>query len=244
MISDMFSKPTSDTSFKPLISWRPDALVSVVSLMILLAWDFSGGDMQMAQWWGQPTGFALRDDWWMVKVMHEGARNAGWVLLLAVLAGIWLPWGLLRHVAKTERVSLFLSVLLALLSITLIKGFSKTSCPWDLQVFGGMATYVSHWNLFQIDGGGGHCFPAGHASTGFAFMAAYFSLRHSGAPGARLWLVCALLAGLVLGLSQQIRGAHFMSHTLWTAWLCWTVGWSSHFLYHRIRATKQRAQTF
>ncbi len=239
----MFFNPSPDSAPDLRLSWRPDALVSVVSLLILLAWDFSGGDMQMAQWWGQASGFALRDNWWMVKVMHEGARNAGWVLLLALLAGIWWPWATLRHMAKAERVILFLSVLAALLTVTLIKGFSKTSCPWDLQVFGGLASYVSHWNLFQIDGGGGHCFPAGHASTGFAFMAAYFSLRHSGVPAARLWLVCALLAGFVLGLSQQIRGAHFMSHTLWTAWLCWTVGWTSHGLLHRIRAPKQKAQT-
>jgi len=22
-----------------------------------------------------------------------------------------------------------------------------------------------------------------------------------------------------------VRGAHFMSHTLWTGWLCWVTGW-------------------
>ena len=38
-------------------------------------------------------------------------------------------------------------------------------------------------------------------------------------------LAAAVLAGLVLGGAQQVRGAHFMSHTLWTGWLCWTVGW-------------------
>ena len=31
-------------------------------------------------------------------------------------------------------------------------------------------------------------------------------------------------AGLLLGLGQQWRGAHFMSHTLWSAWICWMVG--------------------
>jgi len=25
-----------------------------------------------------------------------------------------------------------------------------------------------------------------------------------------------------MGLAQQVRGAHYMSHTLWTAWLCWS----------------------
>jgi len=235
MISAMFKDRPLFSSLHSQASWRPDAVISLIGLWVLLAWDFSGGDMQMAQWWGEPSGFALRDNWWMVKVMHEGLRNAGWVLLLALAAGIWRPWGSLRHLATGERASLLISVVCALLAVTLIKGISKTSCPWDLQAFGGTASYISHWNVFQVDGGGGHCFPAGHASTGFAFMAAYFGLRQSGSPSARLWLACALWAGLVLGVAQQMRGAHFMSHTLWTAWLSWTVGWLSHVLFNRLR---------
>ena len=243
MISVMFKALRTLTNSNTGHAWRPDAWVSVISLFVLLAWDFSGGDVQMAQWWGSASGFVLRDDWWMVKVMHEGTRNAGWLLLLALAVGIWRPWSTLRQLATADRASLFLSVLCALLAVILIKGLSKTSCPWDLQLFGGTASYVSHWDLLQRDGGGGHCFPAGHASTGFAFMATYFSLRQSGVSSARWWLATALLAGLVLGVSQQMRGAHFMSHTLWTAWLCWTVGWVSHWLFNRIRSAKQRVQT-
>jgi membrane-associated PAP2 superfamily phosphatase len=40
-----------------------------------------------------------------------------------------------------------------------------------------------------------------------------------------VWLAGAAATGLVLGVAQQMRGAHFMSHTLWTGWLCWTTGW-------------------
>jgi len=32
---------------------------------------------------------------------------------------------------------------------------------------------------------------------------------------------------MVLGIGQQLRGAHFMSHTLWTGWLCWMTAWLS-----------------
>jgi membrane-associated PAP2 superfamily phosphatase len=170
----------------------------------------------------------------MAKFMHAGARNLGWIFLVAMLIGIWRPWGALRDLATADRVILFLSVLSALLSVTLIKGFSQTSCPWDLQAFGGLAPSVSHWNLWVRDGGGGHCFPAGHASTGFAFMAAYFGLRQNNATGAMKWLLVAVCIGFILGISQQMRGAHFMSHTLWTAWLCWTVGWLSHLLFSAI----------
>ncbi len=36
----------------------------------------------------------------------------------------------------------------------------------------------------------------------------------------RQWLLAVAVVGAVLGGVQQLRGAHFMSHTLWTAWLC------------------------
>ena len=75
------------------------------------------------------------------------------------------------------------------------------------------------------DGGAGHCFPAGHASAAFAYLAGWFVLRRSVARAVAMrWLAAALAAGLLLGLAQQVRGAHYMSHTLWTAWICWTVG--------------------
>ena len=54
-------------------------------------------------------------------------------------------------------------------------------------------------------------------------MGGYFALRERCPAAARTWLAAALGAGLLLGLAQQMRGAHFMSHTLWTAWICWTV---------------------
>jgi len=97
---------------------------------------------------------------------------------------------------------------------------SHTSCPWELTDFGGLAHYASHWSV-RPDGGAGRCFPAGHAASGFTFVGGYFAFRHSDARTARLWLVGALAAGLALGLAQQWRGAHFMSHTLWSAAVCW-----------------------
>ena len=239
MISPMLSQLDPLSAEQPPCIWRPSAIFSLFLLIIFLVWDSTTWDMQLATIWGEPGGFALREHWWMAKIMHAGARNVGWLFFMAILIGIWRPWGALRALPTADRVSLFLSVLSALLSVTLIKGFSQTSCPWDLQAFGGAAPYVSHWNLWVSDGGGGHCFPAGHASTGFAFMAAYFGLRQNNAPGAMKWLVLAISVGFVLGIAQQMRGAHFMSHTFWTAWLCWTVGWISHVLFHAIRHNKK-----
>src|SRR5204862_495407 len=81
---------------------------------------------------------------------------------------------------------------------------------------------VPHWSTTS-DGGPGHCFPDGHASSGFAFLGGFFAFRRETPRLARCWLAAAMAAGLVLGIGQQLRGAHFMSHTLWSGWLCWVV---------------------
>ena len=82
-----------------------------------------------------------------------------------------------------------------------------------------------HWSAVA-DGGGGHCFPAGHASAGFAFIGGYFVFRNVAPRTARIWLQASLASGLLLGLAQQLRGAHFMSHTLWTALVAWCIAFA------------------
>ncbi|MEY5029007.1 MAG: hypothetical protein RLZ63_1322 [Pseudomonadota bacterium] len=200
------------------------------------AWDTSGLDLPSAQWFGNAQGFALRDNYWLTAILHDGARQAGWMVLIALAAVLWRPWGpfkALQRLSTPQRWGLWLSIVAAILAVSLVKGFSHTSCPWDLQVFGGKLPLVSHWDFGLRDGGGGHCFPAGHASTGFAFMAGGFWLLPHQRSWARLWWTLTGLSGLVLGLVQQARGAHFTSHTLWTAWICWSVGLLCFSLYQR-----------
>jgi membrane-associated PAP2 superfamily phosphatase len=40
-----------------------------------------------------------------------------------------------------------------------------------------------------------------------------------------------VLSGLVLGLSQTLRGAHYPSHTAWTALFCAATAWANHGLF-------------
>lgn len=202
-----------------LLLWTFAALACVV------AWDAGGQDLAWAQPFGSATGFPMRDQWFFVQVLHEGARRLGWLLVLLLTLSVWWPRGFLRQLDASERLQMAVSALLSLAVISIVKNLSATSCPWDLAQFGGVARHVSHWALGVLDGGSGRCFPAGHASAGFAFLGGYFALRRSAPVAARWWLAGSLLAGLVLGGAQQVRGAHFMSHTLWTGWLCWTTGW-------------------
>ncbi len=200
--------------------------VSIAALAAILLWDASAGDIVLSRLAGGPAGFPLRDNWWMTQVLHTGAKAVAWLLLLAMSLFVIWPIGVLRRLPVARRAQIAVTVLVGTGLIAWLKSASHTSCPWDLKEFGGIATLASHWAGWAVaDGGAGRCFPAGHASTGFAFLGSYFALRHHAPRLARICLAGALIAGFGLGLVQQLRGAHFMSHTLWTGWLCWVAAW-------------------
>ena len=199
-------------------------VITLMAFVLVSLWDVGGQDVAAAHWWGNAQGFALRDNHFLVLYMHEAMRMLGWVLVVALSIGVWFPFGVLRRLPTARRVQLVVSILVALAAIAILKRSSATSCPWDLSIFGGVAEYVSHWRWGVHDGGAGRCFPAGHAAAGFAFLGGYFALYRDAPRAARWWLAAALTMGVLLGMGQQMRGAHYMSHTLWTAWVCWTMG--------------------
>ena len=127
-------------------------------------------------------------------------------------------------------------ILACVLVVPALKRLSATSCPWDLAEFGGTAQYVSHWQWRLADGGPGHCFPSGHAVAAFAFLGLYFMWRDHAPARARAWLVAVLAAGTLFGTAQLARGAHYPSHTLWSAWACWALCALAAWLQGRRRA--------
>ena len=203
--------------------------ITGAALLAVVLWDAAGADLAVAQLAGGPTGFPWKDSLWAARA-HAWGRNASGVALAGLLLAVAFPFGPLRALGRGRRLQLFLVTAGAMLLVTALKHASATSCPWDLQAFGGAAHHVSHWRWGQPDGGPGRCFPAGHASAAFAFVAGYFALRLPRPRAASAWLAAALLAGLAFGLVQQWRGAHFTSHTLWTAWLCWSFALACHSL--------------
>jgi membrane-associated PAP2 superfamily phosphatase len=197
--------------------------LTALAFALIALWDASGLDLVLARLAGGAGGFSGRDNRVLILGLHEVPRFMSMVGVVALLVAVRWPFGVLRRLDLRQRLQLAVSVLAALVAVSLLKYASRSSCPWDLTEFGGMATYVSHWDWRLRDGGPGRCFPAGHASAAFAFLAGWFALHRVAPRAATIWLIMAMVAGFVLGLAQQWRGAHYMSHTLWTAWVCWTV---------------------
>jgi membrane-associated PAP2 superfamily phosphatase len=221
---------------------RRDLLITLALLVLLLCWEAGGWDMTLAQAYGDAAGFALRDHWLFRRGLHDGGRWLSAVALIGVAA--WSAFGDARVITRRLRWAWTAVVLLCLIVVPAMKRLSSTSCPWDLADFGGRADYVPHWMLTLVDGGPGHCFPSGHAVAAFAFLPLYFQWRSTWPQAARVLLTVTLGAGLVFGWAQLARGAHFPSHTMWSAWLCWTIGAvAAHRLAARQAAISSAVQT-
>ena len=218
----------SQHTAKPLVyAWLALAAIAV-------GWDLSGLDMAVMHLIGTPAGFPLKDNWWLSNLLHDKLRLVAQLLFGAML--VWASWPMRAGgLPRRERWLLAGLVLASLLVVNLVKISSRTSCPWDLQAFGGEASHVSHWLLGVGDGGGGRCFPGGHASSAFAFFALCLPWLYPPAGTQRAtalgwrWLALVLTMGAIAGVTQTLRGAHHPSHTLWTLVICAGIslaGWS------------------
>jgi membrane-associated PAP2 superfamily phosphatase len=222
---------------------RDLTLYSLLALLCVMAWDFSGLDYPVMQAMGDAQGFSWKDNWWLEAVLHTKARQLAGVVLLGLVLMVWWPRGWFRHLSRLQRIEIVMGVLWCLLCISSLKRISLTSCPWDLQDFGGPAVYVSHWRWGVADGGAGHCFPGGHASSALAFLAlclpwltnATVADRRRG----RALLIGVLMLGFILGMTQTVRGAHYPSHTLWTGLICWAVSVLNHWAFDTFSRRRQ-----
>ena len=206
-----------------------------VALMCLLAWDFSGLDGAVMHQIADHGIFPLRDNCWLEEFLHTRAKQLALVLYIGLWAMRWWPRGVFRQLTRLQRTEIVTGITLSLIAISTLKRFSLTSCPWELQDFGGAAVYVSHWQWGAPDGGSGHCFPGGHVSSALAFVGLALPWLGSGLTAqrriGRRMLIGVLLAGGVLGITQTLRGAHYPSHTFWTGFICWLLAFSNHVLF-------------
>lgn len=200
---------------------RADRLWLLAGGLLLLLWEAAGADLPLARLYGSAQGFAWRDAWLTRSVLHDGGRSLSALVLAWMVLGVVWP----RNPGPTrrERACWLAVTISALLLVPALKQFSATSCPWDLAAFGGAAAYVPHWLPAMRDGGPGRCFPSGHAVAAFAFFSLYFLWRPHHPGRARAALLAVLVLGGLFGWAQMARGAHFASHTLWSAWICWAL---------------------
>jgi membrane-associated PAP2 superfamily phosphatase len=177
--------------------------------------------------------FPLKNDSFLENVMHKDLKNL-MIFVSLMMLGLWIfglkiwsfasknrnnsHWSKVYH---RQFIWVFMAMVLSTATISVLKHFSIHSCPWDITAYGGAEPWIPLFGSLPAGTKSGHCFPGGHASGGFALLAIYFGFRDSLPKLAKVGLILGLVFGFAMGWGQMMRGAHFMSHNLWTAWIVW-----------------------
>ena len=109
------------------------------------------------------------------------------------------------------------------LASAVLRRLSPMHCPWDIAEFGGRMPYLDAVRALSANVPPGHCAPAGYMTVGtwlLAFALLWYPERRARSVVIGVGLV---LVSLALGWVQQMRGAHFLSHSLWSLWWSWLV---------------------
>jgi len=210
-------------------------LIAFVLLAVIV--EVSGIDMLVADYFYALEGgrWALKEAWITSTIIHKVGKHLSLLIALIVLIALVQSY-------ITQKLKLYRRELAYLLCaagggsalISILKSISHVSCAWDFSRYGGEHEYATVFTEL-IHQSGGDCFPAGHASGGYAWIAFYFLGVHLQSCWRWAGLAFALSIGLIFGISQQLRGAHFVSHDLWTVGICW---FFSLLMYRLILANK------
>ncbi len=207
--------------------WQPLFAFTLLSWLLMGL----GGDQWLADRLFAMQGHAwtLQSSPFLQEVLHAGGREVSKMAWCAALS-LWLL-SLCTNRMRALRLPLaylLVSTLFATALVGWMKRWTHMDCPWDLLRYGGDKAYYGLFAQLPHGMQAGRCFPAGHASAGYAWVALYFFFERTW-PSLRHWgLALGLVAGLAFGLAQQLRGAHFASHDLWALGISWLVALTLH----------------
>ncbi|MET0067704.1 MAG: phosphatase PAP2 family protein [Candidatus Thiodiazotropha sp.] len=219
-------------------SRRQLLITGVAMLLCFIGFEYSSLDL----WLQQQLFDSEQQRWiWSSKepitrlLLYDGAKRLVILFALGLLLSLAFcrRSSLLGSHCRGIRVVLF-SLILVPACVSALKASTNVACPRSLEAFDGSLPYVKVLQPYpqaQRPESRQRCFPAGHASGGFALMSLIFLFREQ----RRQWLGLSLglAAGWTGGLYKMAIGDHFLSHTLMSMLIAW-------FLINLIRLLERR----
>jgi membrane-associated PAP2 superfamily phosphatase len=161
--------------------------------------------------------------WFAHYFMHEHVKaviiRSGQFIILIMLIDALKPWSKISEFMRVRLRFLAIASLLVPAAVRTVKQFSVLHCPFEIDRYGGDSPFIRLLDSFPALVKNGHCFPAGHATTGLWLAAiCVFWLPHDTSKATKMFFM-GLSIGIILGWVQQMRGHHFLFHTLWSSWI-------------------------
>lgn len=204
--------------------WWYGLPLAILLLMLLVEptrLDFAVADL----FYVPHLGFIGRRNDFLEDILHDRAKQLSIAIGVLALGGFALSLLPTRLRPLRRRLGyLVLAMGLSAGFVTPLKKVTQMQCPWSLEQYGG----VEHFSPLLGPRAApvekpGNCWPGGHAAAGFALIALFFVWRDSRPRLAGCALAFAIALGSLFSLVRMAQGAHFLSHNLWTALLCWLI---------------------
>lgn len=202
--------------------WHLACSVMLLGAVVLVQ-EFSGLDMRFQH-------LLYGSDGWLIDygepVLHFAIYTLPRQMLVLYCAGVLLllVLGLFVKRLARFRTRSNVFVVLCLLLVPAFVTFGKTEthahCPYQYQEFGGTVPYVTLLKANKTEQNG-RCFPAGHASGGFALL--LFVMIATTRRRQMTALAGAMAMGWSMAGYQMLNGRHFLSHSLASMLIAWII---------------------
>jgi len=158
-------------------------------------------------------------------IFYSGIKKL--LILIAIILLIVLLFFRKKPTIKPYTKGLLI-VILSAIFVPLITGgikeYSNMPCPKHEIHYGGKYPRTAVWERYEVPYNTLdtiQCWPAGHASGGFALMSLFFLFKRK--RNKVLALIAALMIGWSMGTYKMLIGDHFFSHTFITMLLAWLI---------------------
>lgn len=203
-------------------------ITAVVLVVAVLFFGLSGIDV-----WVQRHFYNPATHQWIVDtnnellkfIFYDGIKRL--LIVIAVLFLLGLIAGLKKEWMRPYRQGLVIVVLSSIFVPVIVgslKSMSNMPCPKSLDIFDGTYPHTCVWEPYNTKDchlEKQKCWPAGHASGGFALLSLIFLFRSR--QNKMIAGSTAMVIGWSMGTYKMLIGDHFLSHTVITMIVAWLI---------------------
>jgi membrane-associated PAP2 superfamily phosphatase len=208
-----------------MISYKPKILehllLCIFFLALMVLFHETNLDKKIASQFYLHSEWIYRDNFFLEKILHKGGVLFTITALVGLVGYLIYLWPKAEQKQRRDYIAYIItSCLISILAVFFLKCWSTFPCPWNSVDFGGGTLIPSIWQMFAPGLPSGKCFPGGHSSGGYAFLSVYFGYLFIYGKRKFLALLPGIIIGVLFGVTQQLRGAHFLSHDMATISIC------------------------
>jgi membrane-associated PAP2 superfamily phosphatase len=157
--------------------------------------------------------------------LYDGLKIALIIFAVAILFSlIFLRKKEFVKEYKKDLLIVLASAIFVPLLVGSLKAITNTPCPCNIVHFNGKYPDIKVFDSYPKDfvqTSKAKCWPAGHASGGFALMALFFLFKTL--INQKRALIIGLIVGWSMGIYKMLLGDHFLSHSIITMIMAWLI---------------------